>query len=102
MSMQRLDALTAVAIAVWGQPHPAQAAESGANSLSHLEVKPLDEGRVALLPVLEGNLDAIRVLQRAGVDYSKLRFKGASAIDFAKQSGNDALLNALTAQERTL
>jgi len=57
---------------------------------------------VALLPVLEGNLDAIRVLQRAGVDYSKLRFRGATAIDYAKQSGDDALLNALTAKDRSL
>jgi hypothetical protein len=33
---------------------------------------------------------------------SKLRFKGATAIDYAKQSGDDALLNALTAKDRTL
>lgn len=51
---------------------------------------------VALLPVLDGNLDAIRALQRAGVDFAKLRYRGATAIDFAKQSGNTALLEVLT------
>lgn len=57
---------------------------------------------VALLPVLDSNLDAIRILQRAGVDYSKLRYHGHTALDFARQSGNDALLKALTRSERAL
>jgi tetratricopeptide (TPR) repeat protein len=57
---------------------------------------------VALLPVLEGNVEAIRMLQRAGVNYSKLRYQGATAIDFAKQMGDQELLNALRHKERTL
>lgn len=57
---------------------------------------------VALLPVLDANLDAIRVMQQAGVDYSKLRYRGATALDFAKQMGDDALLEALTRKNRTL
>jgi hypothetical protein len=44
----------------------------------------------------------LRVLQRAGVDHSTLRFKGATAFDYAKQSGDDALLNTLTSKDRTL
>jgi len=50
---------------------------------------------VALLPVMEGNIEAVRMMRRFGVDYSKLRFRGATAIDFAKQSGNSELLDAL-------
>jgi tetratricopeptide (TPR) repeat protein len=50
---------------------------------------------VALLPVLDGNLAAINVMQRAGVDYSKLRYRGTTALDFAQQAGDDDLLKAL-------
>ena len=50
---------------------------------------------VALMPVMEGDLQAIRIMQQYGVDYSKLRYRGATAFDFAKQSGNSALLKAL-------
>lgn len=50
---------------------------------------------VALLPVMDGNLDAVRMLRKAGVDYSTLRFRGATAIEFAQQSGDSALLEAL-------
>jgi tetratricopeptide (TPR) repeat protein len=51
---------------------------------------------VALLPVVNGDVAAVRIMQRAGVDYSKLRYHGATALDFAKQIGDDALLEALT------
>lgn len=50
---------------------------------------------VALLPVIEGNIEAVRMMRRSGVDYSKLRFRGTTAIDFAKQSGNSQLLDAV-------
>jgi tetratricopeptide (TPR) repeat protein len=57
---------------------------------------------VALLPVIDGNVAAIRVLRQAGVDYSQLRYRGATALDFAKQTGDDALLEALTPGGHTL
>ncbi len=57
---------------------------------------------VALLAVMNGNVEAIRVLQRAGVDYSKLRYRGATAIDYAKQTGDEELLNVLQHKERAL
>jgi tetratricopeptide (TPR) repeat protein len=57
---------------------------------------------VALLPVLDGNRTAVGVLQRAGVDYSKLRYRGSSALDLARQTGNDEILDALTPKGHTL
>jgi tetratricopeptide (TPR) repeat protein len=57
---------------------------------------------VALLPVLDGNVHAIRIMQRAGVDYSKLRYRGVTALDIAKQIGDTDLLAALKSEERTL
>ncbi|HUO67340.1 MAG TPA: hypothetical protein VMV37_07380, partial [Gammaproteobacteria bacterium] len=57
---------------------------------------------VALLPVLDGNRTAIGVLQRAGVDYSKLRYRGSNALDLARQAGNEELLDALTPKGHTL
>jgi len=46
----------------------------------------------ALIPVLSGDLESIRVLQRAGVDYAKLSFKGMTAIDHARNIGDKKLL----------
>ncbi len=57
---------------------------------------------VALIPVLSGYVDAIRVLQQFGVDYSKLRYRGATALDMAKQSGNLELLEVLGQESRAL
>lgn len=50
---------------------------------------------VAFLPVLSGDVDGVRLLRKLGVDYSKLKYRGATAIDFARQQGNQALISAL-------
>ena len=50
---------------------------------------------VALVPVMEGNVEAVRMMQKAGVDYSKLRFQDMSALDIAKASGNDEIVELL-------
>lgn len=57
---------------------------------------------VALLPVLDGNVEEVRALKRAGVNYSKLSYHGATAFDFAKQTGDDALLHELARNDRAL
>ena len=57
---------------------------------------------VALLPVLEGDADAIRLLRRQGVNYARLKFRGASAVDIARQSGSRAALEALGNNEAVL
>ena len=57
---------------------------------------------LALLPVAEGDLAAIALLRRAGVDYSKVSYRGTTAVEFAQQSGDDTLLQALTGREQTL
>ena len=54
---------------------------------------------VALLPVIDGNLPAIALLRRAGVDYSKLRYRGATAVDVAEEAGDTTLLEALVGTE---
>lgn len=54
---------------------------------------------VALLPVADGNLAAIAFLRRAGVDYSKLRYRGATVVDLIKESGDLVLLEALVGEE---
>jgi hypothetical protein len=53
---------------------------------------------VALLPVITSNVDGVRVMQQFGVDYSKLRFRGMTAIDHAKRVGDRRLLEALDRQ----
>jgi hypothetical protein len=50
---------------------------------------------VALLPVFSRDAGAIRLMQRSGIDYTKLRFQGATAIDYARSQGDDKLLQLL-------
>jgi tetratricopeptide (TPR) repeat protein len=57
---------------------------------------------LALVPVIQANIEAIRLMREFGVDYSKLRYRGATALDFAKQSGNHALMDAVGRGETTL
>ncbi|HJV69503.1 tetratricopeptide repeat protein [Ideonella sp.] len=51
---------------------------------------------VALLPVIERRIDAIHLMQRSGVDYAKLRYRGVTALDHAKEIGDKSLLDILT------
>lgn len=64
----------------------------GADPLS--EVGP-EKMPAALIPVLTRDIDSIRVLQRAGVDYRKLRYQQTTPIEFARQQGDRKLEQAL-------
>jgi tetratricopeptide (TPR) repeat protein len=57
---------------------------------------------VGLLPVFSGDAAGVRVLRSLGVNYSKLKYRGATALDIAKQQGNQALLSALGGGETAL
>jgi hypothetical protein len=48
-----------------------------------------------LLPVMDGNYPAIAMLRRAGVDYSKLRYRDRTAVELVKELGDTTLLRAL-------
>ena len=61
-----------------------------------------DNMPVALLPVMSTDISAIHLMQKLGVDYSKLRYRGATAIDYAKQMGDSRLLKALTERAQIL
>lgn len=51
---------------------------------------------VALLPVLSGDAAGVQLMQRAGVDYRQLRFRGATAVEIARERGNEPVLRLLT------
>jgi predicted negative regulator of RcsB-dependent stress response len=57
---------------------------------------------VALLPVLSADINGVRLMRQSGVDYSKLRYRGATALEIAKRLGNSALLDAIGAKETDL
>jgi tetratricopeptide (TPR) repeat protein len=57
---------------------------------------------VALIPVMEGDIEAVRMLRKAGVDYSKLHYQGATAIDVAEQAGNAPMVDALGGKSSVL
>jgi len=88
------DKLTALAYALRSRDLPA------ARRLLALGARPdipvgHEEVPVALMPVMEGNTEAVRVLQQFGADYSQLRYQGATAFDLAKGSRNHSLLEVL-------
>jgi tetratricopeptide (TPR) repeat protein len=86
--------LTALGYALQNQDLPA------ARRLLVLGAKPdaavgLPSMPVAMLPVLSADVDGVRLMQQSGVDYSKVKFGGATALDIAKQIGSLPLITAL-------
>ena len=57
---------------------------------------------VALMPVLTGDIEAVRMMRHFGADYSMLHYQGETAFDYAKRSGNLAMLEVLGRKETTL
>lgn len=57
---------------------------------------------VALMSVLAGDVDAVRLLRENGVNFSMLKYQGVSALDLAQRSGNRALLDALGSRQAQL
>jgi len=57
---------------------------------------------VALLPVLSADADAVRMLRQSGVNYSKITFRGATALEIAKRIGDPALIDALGGKQTDL
>lgn len=57
---------------------------------------------VALLPVMGNDIEGVRHLQQSGVDYSKIKYQGMTAFDYASQVGNGKLLQALSAKGAAL
>lgn len=56
----------------------------------------------ALIPVFTRDFDSIRLMQRAGVDYTKLQFQGSTALDHARERDDGKLLQALDPRSRSL
>lgn len=50
---------------------------------------------VALIPVVAFDPESIKLMQQSGVDYSKLRYQGLTAVEAVKRSGNTQLLQLL-------
>lgn len=57
---------------------------------------------VALASVMEGDIDAVRLLQEFGADYTRLSMDGITASDIARSLGDQALLEQLTAEQPVL
>jgi hypothetical protein len=57
---------------------------------------------VALLPVLMRDFEGIKLMTRSGVDYSKLKFQGSTALDHARETHDRQLLDALESKGKAL
>jgi tetratricopeptide (TPR) repeat protein len=95
------DNMTALAYALQNRDLPAVRRLLALGAQPEFPVGPVGMP-VALLPVMDANVEEIRLMQRSGVDYSKLRFRGATALDYAEQSGNKQLLVILGRKRETL
>jgi tetratricopeptide (TPR) repeat protein len=60
-----------------------------------------DKMPVALLPVVRGSFEGIRLMQQFGTDYARLTYQGATAIEHAKRMGDQRLLEALGRSTRS-
>jgi tetratricopeptide (TPR) repeat protein len=54
-----------------------------------------DEMPVALLPVMAQDVEGIRLMQKSGVDYSKVRYRGTTALDHARAHQDKKLMDVL-------
>ncbi|ROZ74327.1 tetratricopeptide repeat protein [Ramlibacter sp. WS9] len=73
---------------------------AGARRLLRLGANPVAEVGpqkmpAALIPVVRRDIEGIRLMQRAGVDYAKLRYEGTTAPDHARKTGDTKLLQLL-------
>lgn len=55
---------------------------------------------VALIPVFNRDFEGIKLMQGAGVDYRKVLFRGATALDQARDAGDKELLEALQGKSK--
>lgn len=61
-----------------------------------------DDMPVALMPVLSRDLEMVKLLQQFGADYARISYHGATALDFAKQTGDPGLRELLAQRRQTL
>lgn len=50
---------------------------------------------LALVPILVGDVDGVRLLQKSGINYATLKYQGASALDIARQTGRAQVISLL-------
>jgi len=80
---------------------------AAASRLAHLGAK-LDtpsgpyQMPVAMLPIVEGDLEGVKLMKKLGVDYSKLQYQGASVSEQVKRSGNRKLIEMLEVSKTEL
>jgi tetratricopeptide (TPR) repeat protein len=86
--------MTALAIALHNTDLPAARRLLALGSRPDVPVG-YEEIPVALIPVMEHKVESVRAMQKWGIDYSKLRYRGVTAYNIAKQSGDTALIEAL-------
>lgn len=86
--------MNALAYALIGHDHAAakRLLSLGANVIAAVGPEGMP---VALLPVLDENAEGIRLMQKAGVNYSTLAFQGTTAVELARRGGNTRLLELL-------
>jgi tetratricopeptide (TPR) repeat protein len=94
LGMQDEQQMDALAYALSNTDH------STARRLLRLGASPLAEVGpqkmpVALIPVINRDVEGIRLMQRSGVDFVKLRYQGATAVDHARKEGDVKLLQLL-------
>lgn len=55
---------------------------------------------LALIPVFLGSVEGVRFVIEQGVDYGRIEYRGVSALDYARQANNPAIIELLAAQRK--
>lgn len=53
---------------------------------------------LALLPVIQGEVEGVLLMKKSGLDYSKLHYQGKSGLELAKLTGDRKLIDALASE----
>jgi len=56
----------------------------------------------ALIPAINGDIPGIRLMQRTGIDYAKLRYQGLTAVEQARRAGRQDLVDILDSKANSL
>ena len=91
---------TALAYALQNKDYPAARRLLKMGARPETTIGP-SEMPVALEPVVSGDIEGVRIMQRAGVNYAKLRHKGVSAVELARRSGSRETEEALDLKHQT-
>jgi tetratricopeptide (TPR) repeat protein len=93
------DGFTALAYAFNFRNHPAAARLLALGARGDAKIGP-DQVPLGLMVVINGDVGGVGLLQRHGVDVARLEFRGMTALEYARRTGNRRMVEALESRRQ--